>query len=334
VFSPLWRREFRGAQRRWWRQPWVPPVVLAGAVLAVTLDGDPAWIAPLKFGPITVDGVEGLLVIWVLWVVTHAIARDRSLEGNVALAVTPIPRAEIVIAKTLAPSIVPLLAMAALRSPPFLEGEADGLAALGFQIRAFDESLATVAVTLAAAIHLVLVPLFLPTLASRVATRIRLPSFAFGISLLFAVGVLLAERWFALADIALLPLCGAALTVWTLVLLDSNAIAFLATLGLGVCLYDLVTEDPTLVRTVLCFAWVPLTLLIIAIRGHDRISGLIALGTLGFLVALELQWKCDADGRVRAQAAVPFLFALLLIWLFRWRRWTRRRFWSLYFRAE
>lgn len=114
--SPVWRREFRGAQRRWWRQPWLAPLALvvlwatherthaAWLGVLVTPEIAPGWRIPL---------VRPLLALWAVVAICRALTGDR--PGHASLAVTALAPRSLALAKTLAPAWPALLALVGLR---------------------------------------------------------------------------------------------------------------------------------------------------------------------------------------------------------------------------
>lgn len=355
MFLHLWRREFRGAQRRLWRQPWVLPVGLVCVLIPLTGSPlvDPVTVdLPGRLAPVSFAWPDLLLGAWILWVVCAAIERDRRPEQLIPLMLTPFSRSEIAWAKTFAPTIISIVVIALLGLGPLVDADMDAFAHLGFDPRVFPVENRPTAMGAAAAVHMVLVPLFLATLASRMAVRFPRENWAFSVSLLIAIAVLVGTRLVHQMSPVLLPLCLAVILVYALALMDTRLPAVLLMLALWIAHMQLVTANigegergpgwwsnynlgglrrlarPDGIREVIAYLSGPLAMAWIIFAGHDRLSSFLLCAVVGFVMSLELQWYLDPDGIWAPRAVLPLVILLCVIWLSRWRRWARRKFWD------
>jgi hypothetical protein len=116
--SSLWDREFRGAQRRRWRQPWTAP--LAVVILVALRARFPSHALDSILEPEIIPGWQipiaaPVLVLWAVWTIANAMIRDRRAGIAVALGMTNLSPRSIALAKTFAPSWPTLLVLAVLR---------------------------------------------------------------------------------------------------------------------------------------------------------------------------------------------------------------------------
>jgi hypothetical protein len=114
VIHPLWSREWRGGERRWWKHPGlVLPLVIAvplavAAVLSEARDSlgrnTEFWI--LCVGSRTLWG----LPLWMIWAIVASFSRDRVSGDHHQIAATRISPRRILLIKIVAPAAPALCA--------------------------------------------------------------------------------------------------------------------------------------------------------------------------------------------------------------------------------
>lgn len=115
--AALWTREWRGAQRRWWLQPWAAAAgVCAAALLAVATPaaGEALRLPWRDAAALTVIVAQALLALWMVAAVARAVTRERRLGTHGEIAVTLVTSRELALAKTFAPAHVCILALTLL----------------------------------------------------------------------------------------------------------------------------------------------------------------------------------------------------------------------------
>ncbi|MBN1477376.1 hypothetical protein JXA47_11535 [Candidatus Sumerlaeota bacterium] len=130
----LWRREWRGGDRRWHLRPWLVPMITLWAVLLLALGlmwiddllterasprglslgrlGDPIFPAAMDLYLISLPQLA--LAIWIVWMVVNTAVRDRELGIARQLAVTPISPRTVALSKALAPTSLAIVTITLL----------------------------------------------------------------------------------------------------------------------------------------------------------------------------------------------------------------------------
>lgn len=113
----LWDRERRAARRHWWHHPWVMPVVaLVCILLSLVVWNQPLPSITVPRGSVRAElpWVEGLLILWIVWLIAVTLTRERGERTTATLGVTLISPREVALTKTFAPIYPALIAWVGL----------------------------------------------------------------------------------------------------------------------------------------------------------------------------------------------------------------------------